>query len=267
MNIKLKLYRSAIGMALAANLGFAQAAELDDLVTPVTEPLSMEPESPQLIEIEYGVEGETLFIVVDGIGLEQVKHFTFNGQIIDDFISDGRETGLVTIEEEPNMFLISASLPSSQAVVGGVFGVVTSNGTTVSSDIPSDLLSQSNTEPSRSVRRKSYCYVTYRLDCPYSQKRRETLQIYLGWASSPFCGWRKRRCRDWARSYAHRLSHRDFGLTGQQFCDECCSKSCFEKEQMSVSYYITMTGCGSEGGSVFTDLDAHRCYCVKRVFR
>ena len=278
MNIKFKPYRLAIGMALAANLGFAQAAELDDPVTsvtelneptqmmesacpvPITEPLSMEEESPRLIEIEYEVEGDTLFIVVDGIGLDQVKHFTFNGKIIDDFISDGREKGLVTIEEEYNMFLISASLPSSQAVVGGVFGVMTSNGTTVSSDIPSDLLSQSNTESSRSVRRKSYCYVTYRVCC---NGCKYTSQLYLGWASSPFCGYRKRYCRDRAQQYARNtLSYWQFGLAGPQYCN------CFKNQWTSVYYDTTVTGCNSYDGYQSTGLQAaHKCHCSGWTFQ
>ncbi len=122
------------GMALAANVGIAQAVEFDEAalaewVKPAQMAESscsvMEPESPQLRKLEYEMEGDTLFIIVEGIGLDGVKHFTFDGKIIDDLLSEGRDSGSVTIEEGHNQFFISVSLPSIQKVVGGIFGVVT----------------------------------------------------------------------------------------------------------------------------------------------
>jgi hypothetical protein len=258
------------GMALAANVGIAQAVEFDEAalaewVKPAQMAESscsvMEPESPQLRKLEYEMEGDTLFIIVEGIGLDGVKHFTFDGKIIDDLLSEGRDSGSVTIEEGHNQFFISVSLPSIQKVVGGIFGVVTSNGITVSSNIPSDLLNQKETQPSRSVRSWwSRCYATFEVNCNGTRKTQRISQYSYG----GLCAYKKMKCRQWAESYARNtLGYWQFsGLTGQNYCN------CFGRNQARVFYDTTVQGCSDHDGYVNSGLKANnRCNCSGWTFR
>jgi len=94
------------------------------------------------VAINYSVADGKLSVHIDGIGLDVVEHFIFNGEVIDDYLHDAVNDGLAAIEEQDNSFVLSISLPE-QEVTGGAFGVVMANDTTVSSEIPSELLTQS----------------------------------------------------------------------------------------------------------------------------
>lgn len=267
--MKAKALHLVAGIALATNVGFAYATELDELASDGLEPTQTEDsfctvtkqESPQPRQLKYEMEGGTLFIIVEGIGLDEVEHYTFNGKIIDDFLSDERESGSVTIEEGHNQFLISVSLSSSQQVVGGVFGVVTSDGTTVSSNIPSDLLDQKDAQSARGVRSWwSRCYATFEVNCNGKRQTQSISQYRYGGV----CAYKRWKCQQWAENYAkNTLGYWQFsGLTGQSYCN------CFGRDNARVYYDTTVQGCSSNDGYVYSGLKAKdRCYCSGWTFK
>ena len=97
--------------------------------------------NPFPITINHGIADNKLSVYVDGIDLAAVKHFTFNGEVIDDYLQNSVNQGLATIEQHPGSFTISISLPE-QKMMGGVLGIVLANDITISSEIPSDLFTQ-----------------------------------------------------------------------------------------------------------------------------
>jgi hypothetical protein len=210
-------------------------------------PLAKE-ENPHPVNIDYDVEGDALLIFIDGIGLDSVKHFIFDGQVIDDFLDEGREGGAVTIEEQQDSFTISVSLLPEQNIVGGVFGIVMSNGTTVSSEISSELLNQNATQPeeSRGIRRARSCKARYTL----VSYNRSTNWINLGDVS----GWSKKgKCENKARAYSLRYSH--FGITKQQYCNT------YKGGNAKIYYDTNVSGkIYSRDGYVYSRLGV-RCKC------
>ena len=281
--MKLKFLNLAIGIVLAISMGFSQATELDEpakQATELDEPVEMagpscrrgpvtEEESRKPIKFEYGLEydigGEALFIRVDGIGLAHVKHFIFNGQIIDDFIYEGRDNGLVTIHDgDQNILEITISLPFiqiSQTIVGGVFGIVMSDGTTVSSEIPSDLYlpgqngRHTRIEPTITVAiiggavvfgtavidwlsgsKETVCEARYRIRC-------DGVDIFTPWQERGTVGdWNRcstklKRCINKAKTYAEgSLRFDEFnGITKQKYCE------CFREGNVLVRYEMRMS--------------------------
>jgi hypothetical protein len=245
------------GMALAANVGIAQAAELDETAE-MAESFcpAVEDEKPHPVKIDYDVEGDTLLILIDGIGLNSVKHFTFDDQVIDDFLYEWREGGPVTIEKQQDSFTISVSLPPEQKTEGGVFGIVMSNGTIVSSEIPSGLLNQNATQPEEERRVRIWprtCKVRYTL----VSNNQSTAWINLGSVHWPS---RKRKCEDKARSYAYGSLHYSlFGITPQQFCNIYKGGSAYIYYDTEVDGKIY-----SRDGYVYSKLRV-RCKCTQWV--
>ena len=210
--MKLKTLGVVAGMALIANMGFSQAAELNNVATEVPTVSNQEISYP--VTIEYDIEDNIISIYVNGVQLDQVEHFIFNNQVIDDFVHDGRENGNITIGEEESAFMMLMSLSLVQNVNKGVFGITMSNGTTVFSEIPSELLNGGSQEGSRSTRKWQKCHAKFEID------NKTTNWIYLGEVGG-FLASKKRICLSKAYSYARNQLHFSyFGFTGQGFCEK-----------------------------------------------
>ncbi len=246
--MKAKTLSLIAGAVLAANAGFVQAAELDE-ATEIPEnacPAAVsatEDENRQPVEVSYDVDGNTLSIFIEGIGLSDIKHFTFDGEVIDALIYEGRDNGSITIEEQQNNTLVLVSLPQEQRIVGGVFGVITQNGTSVSAEIPGELLDSSTRERGRGKRCKAY----FRLDGFGS----------YGWVNLGKVRWpaRKKKCERKARSYASRLRYNHFGISKQQYCNK------FGSGKAPIYYDTQVSGrVYSRDGYVHSRLGV-RCRC------
>ncbi|HIE01268.1 MAG TPA: hypothetical protein EYP59_13430 [Thiotrichaceae bacterium] len=252
--MKLKTLSLMAGMALAANMGLITqaAAELDNVATEVPAVSSQEILYP--VTIEYDVEDNIISVYVNGVRLEQVEHFIFNNQVIDDFVHDGREDGSITVGEEENAFMMLMSSSSIQNADRGVFGITISNGTTVSSEIPSELLNGASQESSRGTRKRRKCKAKFEID------NETTGWIYLGTVGG-FLVSKKKKCKAKAYSYArYNLHYSSIGFTGQEFCEE------YGKNGVRVEVNTEIEGkSNSKDGEVSSMLQA-KCQCSGYTF-
>jgi hypothetical protein len=197
--MKVKKLTLVMGMILMANVGFAQTAKLDE----ITEiPAAVNQNNQHTVIIDPYVKDDIISLDVNGIEFDKVKHFTINGQVIDDFVREGRNNGTVTVTEQQDFFFILVSLPFAQSLVGGTLGIVMSNGTTVTSKIFDEL-------PSRLTR----CYARYKA------LGHVTDRVYLGTIHNS--SQMVQQCVNKAKNYVNHLHYSQFkGLTEQRICQE-----------------------------------------------
>lgn len=201
------------------------------------------------------MENNIISVYVNGVRLDQIEHFIFNNQVIDDFVHNGREDGSVTVVEEENAFMMLMSSSSVQNADGGVFGITISNGTTVSSKIPSELLNGEFQESSRSTRGRT-CTAKFEVD------NKTTDWLNLGTVSGWFT--KKKKCRSKAYNYAYKsLRYNSFEFTGQQFCNKYGNNY---GSRVKVEVNTNVRGYNnSKDGVVYSNLQA-TCKCSEYRF-
>lgn len=89
--------------------------------------------------INFAIEADRLFVHIQGVKLSEIQHFTFNQQVIDDWLYDERDKGTVVIEEVveegKSSVMISVPLLPDVTFEDGIFGVVMLNETSISAEI------------------------------------------------------------------------------------------------------------------------------------